>query len=369
MEPHNYEFTALRGIQAGTAYYVAMCPLKLVGRLFHFDDGDVPAEFRAQRVLNRSRVPHIARYIADNTSEYILSSLTASVDGDLAFEPVDRNGLRTVGKLRIAMTAKIVLNDGQHRRAAIEQALKERPLLGDETISVLFFVDHGLSRTQQMFADLNRHAIRPTKSLGVLYDHRDRLSALVRALCAEVSFFRALTEVEKTTISNRSIKLFTLSAIYSATGEFLGKGNTTQLQADDLRRSVEFWNLVGEQIPDWRRAERREVSSAELRRDYIHSHGIALQALAIAGAQAIAIDPKSWRKHLTGLRQVDWGRSNRDLWEGRAMIGGRLNKSRNNVLLVANVLLRAMQLPLTPEGERVEIFHPFPTDAKQASYA
>ena len=56
------------------------------------------------------------------------------------------------GKLTVPMTARFIVNDGQHRRAAIEEALKERPELGDETISVVFFLDVGLRRSQQMFA-------------------------------------------------------------------------------------------------------------------------------------------------------------------------------------------------------------------------
>ena len=68
------------------------------------------------------------------------------------------------------MKARFVINDGQHRRAAIEAALRENPDLGDETIAVVFFLDVGLKRCQQMFADLNRYAIRPTTSLSILYD-------------------------------------------------------------------------------------------------------------------------------------------------------------------------------------------------------
>lgn len=78
----------------------------------------------------------------------------------------------------ITMTARFLINDGQHRRAAIDEALKECPELGDEMLSIVFFIDAGLRRSQQMFADLNRHAIRPTKSLGVLYDRRAPLSQL-----------------------------------------------------------------------------------------------------------------------------------------------------------------------------------------------
>ncbi|GIU78070.1 MAG: hypothetical protein KatS3mg005_1308 [Bryobacteraceae bacterium] len=52
-------------------------------------------------------------------------------------------------------------------------ALRECPDLGDETIAVVFFLDIGLKRCQQMFADLNRYAVRPSRSIGILYDHRD----------------------------------------------------------------------------------------------------------------------------------------------------------------------------------------------------
>jgi DNA sulfur modification protein DndB len=60
------------------------------------------------------------------------------------------------------MSSRFLINDGQHRRAAIEEALKVRPEFGDETISVVFFIDAGLENSQQMFADLNKHAVRPT---------------------------------------------------------------------------------------------------------------------------------------------------------------------------------------------------------------
>src|SRR5690349_5356219 len=109
MDTNSYEFTAIRGIQAGSAYFVIMVPLKVVSKLFRFDDESVPAAWRAQRILNSARVPSIARYITENSKEYILSSLCASVDGEMEFEPVDTNGsLRSVGKLKIAMSATIL---------------------------------------------------------------------------------------------------------------------------------------------------------------------------------------------------------------------------------------------------------------------
>ena len=122
------------------------------------------------------------------------------------------------------MDAQILINDGQHRRKAIEEALRENPDLGQDNIPVLFFIDEGLTRSQQMFADLNKYAVKPSPSLGTLYDHRDESSELARELATKVKPFIGLTEMEKSNISPKSNKLFTLSSIKQSTRALLSKG-------------------------------------------------------------------------------------------------------------------------------------------------
>jgi DNA sulfur modification protein DndB len=158
-----YVFPVIRGIQANREYYVSMCPLKLIPKLFPAEDELVP-ELRAQRQLNKTRLPEMARYLTKNQSDYVFSAITASVDADVRFEKIGNEGESSkIGLLHIPMSAQFIINDGQHRRAAIEIALLEQPELGDETIAVVFFMDIGLERCQQMFADLNRYAIRPSR--------------------------------------------------------------------------------------------------------------------------------------------------------------------------------------------------------------
>ena len=41
---YEYVFPAIRGIQAGHEYYVTMCPLRLIPRLFLFDEEELPPE-------------------------------------------------------------------------------------------------------------------------------------------------------------------------------------------------------------------------------------------------------------------------------------------------------------------------------------
>lgn len=355
MEPNSYQFTAMRGIQAGRAYYVLMCPLRLVPKLFRFDDEALPPELRAQRVLNRTRVPQISRYIVDHLDEYILSSLCASVDGDIEFEPVAPSGpMRSIGLLRIGMSATILINDGQHRRAAIEEALVERPELGDESISIVLFADSGLNRSQQMFADLNVHAIRPTKSIRLLYDHRDAMAKLVLDVVQDISLFREYTDLEKSSISNRSHKLLTLSSLHQASVHFLGNPAAGTLNESHREALTEFWTAVIEGMPDWQRVATKEALAHELRQSYVHAHGVALQAIAVAGARLRQVHPNDWTKRLRTLRTIDWSRTNAKLWEGRALVGGRINKSGSSVTLVANVLLTYLGVPLTGEALRIE---------------
>ncbi|MBW8298282.1 MAG: DNA sulfur modification protein DndB [Hydrogenophaga sp.] len=348
-------FAAIRGVQAGSAYYVVMVPIKSLPLLFKFDDEAVPPDLRAQRVLNKGRVPQIAEYIISNPDEYILSSLCGSVDGEMSFESSSPDGsLRSVGQLRISLDATILINDGQHRRAALVQALRERPTLGSETISVVLFADRGLRRAQQMFADLNIHAVRPNSSIKLLYDHRDDLAGLTREVVQSNPLFRDFTCFDSASISNRSVKLFTFSSLHQANAALLGKGRSATVSKTDLELAVKFWEATIAEMPDWQRVGTRAVAAAELRQDYIHAHGVGIQAIAIAGAQLVATYPGNWETKLSGLRTIDWSRSNHGLWDGRAIVTGKVNRSKNSIVLVSNVVVKGLGMELGEASQRIE---------------
>lgn len=352
-----YTFPAIRGIQAGREFYTCMCLLKLIPRIFLYDESDLPSELRAQRTLNRARIPEISNYIVNNPKDYVFSSITASIiDAPVTFIPLGEGGLENkVGSIVIPMDSRIIINDGQHRRAAIEEALKIRPDLGNETISVVFFLDAGLKRSQQMFSDLNRHAIRPSRSIAILYDSRDALATLSLKLSTTVPVFKGLSELEKTSLSNRSIKMFTLSSIYQATQELLGKkAKARRVTKSEEQLAITYWTEVGEQIPEWQQLINHEVNSSELRSKFIHAHGVALHALGIVGHQLITTYPTTWNEYLPRLREINWSRTNIDLWEGRTIVGGRVNKSQMHLALTVNAIKPYLGLPLTTEEESIE---------------
>lgn len=350
---NSFSFPAIRGVQAGREFFSVMCPLRLVPKLFTFTDEELRPELRAQRVLNKTRVPEIAEYITSNPKDYAFSSITASIDTEYCFNPVNDDN-PNVGTISISMDCRFIINDGQHRRAAIEEALKARPELGHESISVVFFIDEGLRRSQQIFSDLNRHAVRPTRSIGILYDHRDPLSQLTRDVIANVEVFKNLTEKEKTSISNRSSKLFTLSSIHAATRVLLNKREKkSPITTEDREIALQFWTTVTSCMPDWEKAREREVSSSSLREDYVHAHGVVLQALGELGRDLIKKYPKNWKQYLEKLGQIDWSRANSNKWEGKALVNGRVSKAAFNVKQTSLVIKKDLKIPLASEDKKM----------------
>ncbi|MBV8227900.1 MAG: DNA sulfur modification protein DndB [Verrucomicrobia bacterium] len=347
-------FPAICGVQAGREYYVTMWTLRMLRQISIFDEKELPPELRAQRILNKARIPEIAEYILDNPNDYVFSAITASIDSEVVFEPFsDRPPANRLGTLKVPMDAKFIINDGQHRRAAILSALDQKPELGYETIAVVFFLDIGLDRCQQMFADLNRYAIRPSRSLGLLYDHRNDKAKLARLVVMKSEIFRDIVDLEKSSLAPRSQKLFTLSAFFNACADLvqdLASGNLEE----DAALAREYWEAVARHFPSWLQVREGRMPASEVREGFIHSHGIALQALGKAGNGLLKESSGKWKSRLSALREIDWSRSNAKVWEGRALIGGKVSKVTTNVILTTNVVKKALGLALSDDERKVE---------------
>ena len=234
---YSYKFPVVHGIQAGRDYYIAMVPLKMIPRLFHDDSEYVPPEFRAQRRLNESRIPIISKYITDNMDSYVFSALAASIDGEFKF--IESKDISGAGLLEVSMDARFLINDGQHRKAAILDALTEEPALGDETISVVFYEDRGLNRSQQIFTDLNKHAVKTSNSISELYDSRDELAVINRNVVFGVPFLNEYTDKEKDILGKFSSNLFTLNTFYLANRRIVG---SNPIDSNTENTLVRFWS-------------------------------------------------------------------------------------------------------------------------------
>lgn len=348
MDPaFEYAFPAIRGVQARRQFYVSMCPLRLIPKLFLFNEGEMVPELRAQRQLNRQRLPEMARYMCGNRDSYVFSAITASLDADVRFQP--NEGSTDLGILRIPMDARFIINDGQHRRAAIEMALSECPDLGDESISVVFFMDRGLERCQQMFADLNRYAIRPSTSLNVLYDHRDRKARLAKLIVERLPALKPLVNLERSNLAKGSKHLLTLSALFTATNTLL---EGREPGDDEEALVVGFWSAVIDEFEGWREVAAGRRTAASFRETDLHAQAVVLDALGRVGS-ALLDDPRSWSEKLAGIGGMPWRRDD-PLWRGRAVVGGVVTKGRNSVVLTAAAIKTRLGIPLGADERRAE---------------
>ena len=344
----SYHFPAVKGIQAGREYYISMVPLKLLSRLFPAEEEIVLPEYRAQRRINEARIPEIKNYILDNRDTYVFSALSASIDGEFKFTPyMDTD----VGIFEVDMESIFLINDGQHRKAAIEAAMEEDPSLEKETISIVFFNDEGLARSQQMFADLNKHAVKTSNSLATLYDFRDEIAVATKRVIDAIPFFKRYTDKERDILGKNSSSLFTLNMIYKANQTIMHGENCSDSDAAFL---LEYWKLVSDNIVEWQEVLNKTLTKKDLRENYIITLAITISAFGKLGRFFFDNDSYKMQDYLPKLQQIDWLRSN-NMWIGRTIRdNGKVLNSEEAISLTCAVIKREIGLPLTKEEKQKE---------------
>ena len=345
----SYRFPAVRGIQANNEYYICMVPLGLLNKIFSADPNEVAPEFRAQRKLNETRIPEIRDYILHNRDAYVFSALAASIDGDLNFITANDNN---VGILEISMKAVFLINDGQHRKAAILAALEEDETLEDESISVVLFKDHGLQRSQQMFSDLNKHAVITSKSLNTLYESKDPLAIITKNVINEIPFLRQYTDKERDNLGKFSSNIFTLNTFYGANKRILNKAKGIP---EEYQFILNFWSGVVQNMKEWNEMANGELSKKDLRENYIVTQGVTLLALGRLGKFFYENSKLDMQSSLLRLKKIDWLRNNTECWLGRAIKqNGKINRNEKGIFMTYIQIKRLLGLPITNDENNKE---------------
>lgn len=343
-----YRFPVVKGVQAETEYYIAMVPLKMLSKLFPADDAEfILPEYRAQRKLNEARIPVISKYILENRDTYVFSALAASIDGAYRFEANEKNA--DTGILEVSMDAHFLINDGQHRKSAILAALKEDSTLENETISIVFYADKGLLRSQQIFTDLNKNAVKTSNSISELYDSRDEMAVITRNVVWNIDFLNTYTDKEKDILGKYSSSLFTLNTFYTANKSVVGRN-----QSDNCEEFLQnYWALVVEHMKQWQELQNREITKVDLRENFIATQSIVIQAFGRVGNYFYSkgIDPQ---EYITQIGKINWSRNSKQ-WYMRAIgKNGRIITNKKAAMLIANIIKKEIGIPLTQEEKNAE---------------
>lgn len=369
----SYTFPAVRGMQAGRAYYAAQIPYAVLVKLFTFDDEDqVPAALRAQRALNMRRAEDIATYMVGNRSDYVLPALTASVSAEMRFEAIALPGAAgNVGILHVPLAAVLLINDGQHRRKGIELALGRKPALRDETIAVTIFYDQGLLRSQQMFADINGKQVKPSSAINTLYDRRNPYNAWVLSLLDQLPEIGQRVDCENASVGAKSYKLWSLITIKKFFGLLTGvtEKNVDQISVEQLvaidKFVARFFEESAFMIPQWQAMIDNKLSAFDVRESLVIGHAVFLEALAIFGRHALFAGQEV--KGADGLidpDKADWNRvsalanivpaKGAAMWAGRCVVLGKMQKTVDGVKSTAAQLLKLGNLPLDGAMQALE---------------
>ena len=340
---YSYRFPVVKGVQAENTYYIAMVPLKMLSKLFPPDVEYVLPEYRAQRRLNEGRIPEIKKYILDNRSSYVFSALAASIDGEHRFIASENEDL---GILEISMDAKFLINDGQHRKAAILSALEEDEAIGNETISVVFYSDAGLQRSQQMFTDLNKHAVKSSNSIAELYDSRDMLAVVTRRVVSNNKFYNEYVDKERDILGKFSSTLFTLNNFYTANKRIIRRGTCDE----DFEKFIqEYWDAVEKNMLPWKEMINKEISKKDLRELYIASQAVVIQSFGRVVAYFYDHREYDIEDYIKKIRNINWKRS-ADEWKLRVIrSNGRMINNEKAILLTANVIKNTIGVELSPD--------------------
>lgn len=342
---------AMRGKIGSRTYYACLMPMSAIPNLFKFTDwaGFTP-EDREQRVLNEKRVPELRDYINENEDDYLFSSITASYKSHPVFDPAPNgNGMDgAIGVLKLKLGDELIINDGQHRCAGIAEALKGNPAIGDHTISVLLFPWESKERVQQMFSDLNRFVQKTSKSLDILYDKRDKISAATLASLDQVPVFRDLTDKDSVSLKSKSTKLFTLAALYDANRELL-KGREEADILSNAEMLSSYWSAVAENMPDWTSVQTQHKEAREVRAEKIASHSTVLRALGGLGLELMR--DENWRDRLASLKTIDWLKKNPD-WENVCIVANSVVSNRQARAATKAYIKGKLGMPLSEAEQR-----------------
>ena len=133
-----------------------------------------------------------------------------------------------------------------------------------------------------MFTDLNRHVVKTSKSLDVLFDKRDPVSIATMFALDKVPVFKELTEKVEASLKAKSTKIFTLAAVYDANNDLLKDQDENDVEGN-TKRLVEYWTVVAEHMPDWGKVLKGQKLAGEVRSDTFRPIPLSCVPLVASG--------------------------------------------------------------------------------------
>ncbi|MBY5645551.1 DNA sulfur modification protein DndB [Rhizobium leguminosarum] len=327
----------------------------------------------AQRKLAKTRVTNeIVPYLL-NSDDAFFSSLALILvpstgkplkeGSDYKFIPIAADG--KIGTLEIDESVDMFPADGQHRAAAIINAVKQdRGRMTSQEVPVVLLPYVDKEKLRQHFSDLNLNAKPVSQSMGYAFESRDPVVVLTKRIMKDVPLFEKRVNELSNSLAKKSPDVITMGTLVQAHhillealygSKYKEKSDITDLrQVDPADERVgivaeklrDVWEVVIDNIPEWDLLMKGKVSARQLREGdpangtagYVFAFGLGWQAIATVAAALIKDERDDWSEGLAHcLRAVDWNKGGH--WHGVAMVGDRVNNTGPGIKATAGYIL------------------------------
>lgn len=186
---------AIRGKIGETIYYIANLSFQQVNQLVKKVDSELHTSSSLKEEIQRSLSDNyikIKQYILTQDDHFFNSLVLAVYDGlpvwtEIRYE-LEEEWFHNVGVLYFNGEEKIFPVDGQHRVEGIKAALREKPNIANETISVILIghknTSEGMEKSRRIFSTLNRYA-KPVRLGDIIALDEDDVVAITTRLLLE----------------------------------------------------------------------------------------------------------------------------------------------------------------------------------------
>lgn len=348
-------FPALRGKMGEMDYALVMMRLgELVKHVGYAEeiqewDGGIPSEFKKQRKLNMSRITNEMVPYLTATPDHFYAAITAELErpGDpqnkLLFTPSE-GGDGTMGFLTLDGSEQVMALDGQHRLKSIELAMKTHPDLSRESIAVILVPGKGYRKSQQLFTDLNRYAKQPSKTLNLLFEHREFFAVVAKEVAGGARTFRDRVNLETNSLGQKARHHVTLGVLYECVlalldGHYSDSEKSLAKISEATNLVIHIYDdVVAPTLPEFESMLAGNSLPYDLRTKYIFGHSVGQQAIARAIRATRDEFGEKWEDAVRpAFAAIDW-RLISPQWEGTAVQGGAIGSRRQNIEQTATVL-------------------------------
>lgn len=293
----------------------------------------------AEELINRPLMPQhvdeIAKYLLE-TENYILPSFIFNSKTPIKVF-VFGTGAVKFGYAVMPTNVELYVTDGQHRLKAIEKAIKERPELRDDSVTVLVVQEEDIDQIHQDFADCAKNKPIPPALLAA-FDVSNILAKLTRQIARNSVVFEGRIDKISRTIGKDPNYMFTMNQLRIGMAEFLFGSSRKQViesrssqNKDETIKLLEqaqlFYIEFARQNDTWKfllqpKAETANLDLYILRQQRIDFNTVGLQILSRVGHLIFFgkdFSSEQRQSLVASLAQLDY-RRDAPLWQNNVVL-------------------------------------------------